>query len=105
MIIIFLVVLLLFGAKRIPEIAQGLGKGIREFKDATGDIKREMTATPPAAPHQIPQTPAAPVTAVHSEPAAPAYAPPTVHVQPTSAQMDAALAEPPPAGPTAEPRA
>ena len=35
MILIFLVVLLLFGAKRLPEIGQGLGKGIREFKRAT----------------------------------------------------------------------
>lgn len=41
-ILIFLVVLLVFGAKRIPEIARGLGKGIREFKDATTDIKREL---------------------------------------------------------------
>lgn len=43
MILIFLAVLLIFGAKRIPEIARGLGKGIREFKDATTDIKRELT--------------------------------------------------------------
>lgn len=42
LILIFLAVLLIFGAKRIPEIARGVGKGIREFKDATGDIKREL---------------------------------------------------------------
>jgi|SRR5690554_4316040 sec-independent protein translocase protein TatA len=42
LLLIFLAVLLLFGAKRIPEIARGLGKGIREFKDATRDIKREI---------------------------------------------------------------
>ena len=42
-LLILLVVLLLFGARRIPEIARGLGKGIREFKDATNDIKRELT--------------------------------------------------------------
>ncbi len=42
-LLIFLVVLLVFGAKRIPEIARGLGKGIREFKDATNDLKREIT--------------------------------------------------------------
>jgi sec-independent protein translocase protein TatA len=41
-ILIFLVVLLIFGAKRIPEIARGIGKGIREFKDATGEISREL---------------------------------------------------------------
>lgn len=42
LILIFLAVLLLFGAKRIPEIARGIGKGIREFKDATRDISREI---------------------------------------------------------------
>ena len=42
-ILVFLVILLIFGAKRIPEIARGMGRGIREFKDATNDIKRELT--------------------------------------------------------------
>ena len=36
-LLILLVVLILFGAKRIPELARGLGKGIREFKDATSE--------------------------------------------------------------------
>jgi sec-independent protein translocase protein TatA len=39
MIIIFLIVLLLFGGKKIPEIARGLGKGLREFRKARDDIK------------------------------------------------------------------
>ncbi|MFM7589402.1 MAG: twin-arginine translocase TatA/TatE family subunit [Bacteroidota bacterium] len=42
LILIFAVILLLFGAKRIPELARGLGKGIREFKDASSGIKREI---------------------------------------------------------------
>jgi sec-independent protein translocase protein TatA len=42
MILIILVILLLFGAKRIPELARGLGKGIREFKDATKDIQNDL---------------------------------------------------------------
>jgi sec-independent protein translocase protein TatA len=42
-ILIFLVILLVFGAKRIPEIARGLGKGIREFKSATTEIRNELT--------------------------------------------------------------
>jgi sec-independent protein translocase protein TatA len=42
MIVIVLVVLLFFGAKRIPDLARGLGKGIREFKDATKEIKKEV---------------------------------------------------------------
>ena len=41
-VLILLVVLLLFGAKKIPELARGLGKGIREFKDATTEIKQEI---------------------------------------------------------------
>lgn len=41
-IIIFLVVLLLFGAKRIPEFARGLGQGIKEFKKASSEIKKEI---------------------------------------------------------------
>lgn len=42
MMIIVLVILLLFGAKRIPELAKGLGRGIREFKDATREIKNDI---------------------------------------------------------------
>ena len=42
LVVIFLAVLLLFGGKKIPEVARGLGKGIREFKKAAGDIQREM---------------------------------------------------------------
>lgn len=41
-LIIMFVILLLFGAKKIPELARGLGKGIREFKDASSEIKREI---------------------------------------------------------------
>ena len=45
-LLIFLVALLLFGAKRIPEIAKGLGKGISEFKHALHDVKEELDADP-----------------------------------------------------------
>ena len=41
--IVMIVVLLLFGANKIPEIAKGLGKGMREFRKATDDIKKEIT--------------------------------------------------------------
>ncbi len=34
--------ILLFGAKKIPELARGLGKGIREFKDASKDVRSEI---------------------------------------------------------------
>ncbi len=42
MVLIFLVVLLLFGAKKLPEIGSSLGKGIREFKSSIREIEREI---------------------------------------------------------------
>lgn len=42
MALIVFVILLLFGAKKIPDLARGLGKGIREFKDATKEIKNQV---------------------------------------------------------------
>ena len=41
-LLIVLVLLIFFGAKKIPELARGLGRGIREFKDATKEIKSEI---------------------------------------------------------------
>ena len=75
-ILIFLVVLLVFGAKRIPEIARGLGKGIREFKDATNDIKSELnvnvddrrTINQPRPPAQGTTTPRQSESYVESKP-------------------------------------
>ena len=43
--IIFVIILVLFGADKIPTIAKGLGKGMRQLKDATNDIKREIHDT------------------------------------------------------------
>tara|TARA_B110000240_G_C13309303_1_gene372020 strand:- start:358 stop:639 length:282 start_codon:yes stop_codon:yes gene_type:complete len=40
--VILLIVVMVFGADKIPEIARGLGKGIRQVKDATNDIKKEI---------------------------------------------------------------
>ncbi|MCK4572952.1 MAG: twin-arginine translocase TatA/TatE family subunit [candidate division Zixibacteria bacterium] len=51
LLLVFLAILLLFGAKRLPDIAQGLGKGIREFrkamKDTTDEIKGSLDEKPP----------------------------------------------------------
>lgn len=41
-ILILLIVLIFFGAKKIPELAQGLGKGLREFRKAARDIQDEI---------------------------------------------------------------
>jgi sec-independent protein translocase protein TatA len=46
-VIIGLAVLLLFGSKKIPEMARGLGKGMREFRKAADDIKRELNQSAP----------------------------------------------------------
>lgn len=40
--VIMFAILLLFGGKKLPELARGLGKGIREFKDASEGVKREI---------------------------------------------------------------
>lgn len=85
-LVVFLLILLLFGAKRIPEMAQGMGKGIKEFKKAMKDVQAEVdisatsthspntiASAPPAnqVPHQATPT-AAPVAAEKKEtPAAP----------------------------------
>ena len=41
-VIILVIVLVLFGGKKLPELARGLGKGLREFKNASRDIKKEV---------------------------------------------------------------
>jgi len=42
LIVIVLIILLLFGAKKIPELARGIGQGINEFKKASSDIRKEI---------------------------------------------------------------
>jgi sec-independent protein translocase protein TatA len=56
-ILIVIVVLLMFGGKKIPELMRGIGKGMREFKDAKGNVKNEIEegmkekdTTPPPPP-------------------------------------------------------
>ena len=97
-ILIALALLLIFGAKRIPEIARGLGKGMREFKDATKDIQRELTVDvdnrnttyrpqPPAQAAPQPQAPPAqpPVQQASAQPAQAAPAPDAAASGPTPA--------------------
>ena len=58
--VILLVVLLFFGSKRIPDLAKGLGKGMREFKDAMSGIENEVrnAASDAPAPAKKPEAPA-----------------------------------------------
>ena len=44
-IMIFLAIVLLFGAKKLPELARGLGKGMKEFKKAQNEIEEEFKST------------------------------------------------------------
>lgn len=43
-ILIVLAVLLLFGAKKIPDVMKGMGQGIKEFKKASSDMKESLSA-------------------------------------------------------------
>jgi sec-independent protein translocase protein TatA len=71
LIVVFIGILVLFGAKKIPEFAKGLGQGIKEFKKASSDVTNELhnamnQETPPPAPPAKP--PAASETAAANPP-------------------------------------
>ena len=63
-ILILALVLILFGAKKLPELAKGLGTGIKEFKKATRDVTDElhtaMEEPPPPPPRPLPPPPPQP---------------------------------------------
>jgi len=52
LILIMVVILIFFGANKIPELARGLGKGIREFKDASSEIRNEFERAGQPNPNQ-----------------------------------------------------
>ena len=52
MLLIFAVLLMLFGAKRLPEVAAGMGKGIRHFKRSLNGLDEDLTQVAPAQPQQ-----------------------------------------------------
>lgn len=63
-LLILALILIFFGAKRIPDLAKGLGQGIKEFKKATREVTEEIhnaeTSPPPEAPKQVAQVASAP---------------------------------------------
>ncbi|RZK17194.1 MAG: twin-arginine translocase TatA/TatE family subunit [Hymenobacter sp.] len=83
LILIMVVILIFFGANKIPELARGLGKGIREFKDASSEIRNEFENAGQQRPNQYanqypPQQPP-------YDPAQPPYQQPQYgHVPPTA---------------------
>lgn len=82
-LLIFLVVLLLFGAKRLPEIGSSLGKGIREFKGSLREIENEL------------KTPEAPRKSIHAPPVSgPGAAPERPESSASRAASDEAQGEP-----------
>jgi len=59
LIIILVAVLILFGSKKIPEFARGLGQGIKEFKKASREVTDEIQNAPTETPAQPGKSPAA----------------------------------------------
>jgi sec-independent protein translocase protein TatA len=68
MMIVMVIVLVLFGAKRIPEVSASFGKGIREFKKNLNEVEQSVTSTVTDSPRStyVPLPPTAP-TATSSE--------------------------------------
>ena len=54
LMVILVIVLVLFGAKRIPEISASFGKGIREFKKNVNEVERSITEPEPRAEPRLP---------------------------------------------------
>lgn len=83
LLILVLIILLLFGAKRLPDVARGLGRSLRVFKAETKDLQADGTEAPDApaavegAAAPLPAAPDAPASAPANpaSPAAPAPAP------------------------------
>ena len=62
LLILLVVLLLIFGAKRLPEMGRSLGKGMREFKDSVTGVEESLstTAPTPAPPAELPSAPTEP---------------------------------------------
>jgi len=63
LMILLVVLLLIFGAKRLPEMGRSLGKGMREFKDSVTGVEESVSAPEPPSPAALPSA--------SSDPAAP----------------------------------
>jgi len=90
LIIIAIIALVIFGPGKLPEVAQSLGRGVREFRKAASDVN-DAASLDPAPPSPTATAPAPPVATMVAPPPNPAMAatPPA-----TSAQADAPAAMP-----------
>ena len=70
-ILILAVVLILFGAKKLPELAKGLGTGIKEFKKATREVTEEIQKESVDTAKLPPASPSQPASTVSQNPTAP----------------------------------
>jgi len=64
LMILLVVLLLIFGAKRLPEMGRSLGKGMREFKDSVTGVEEAVSTTAPttAPPSELPAAPSTPTS-------------------------------------------
>jgi sec-independent protein translocase protein TatA len=76
-VLILAVVLVLFGAKKLPELAKGLGQGIKEFKKATREVTEEMHSAMDETPAPPKRLPPAPTVSSQAEATVPQTAPPS----------------------------
>jgi sec-independent protein translocase protein TatB len=95
LILILVVALLVFGPKRLPELARSLGKGLGEFRRASNDLRQSLSMDPPP-PSQTIRPPSAPAQAGLTDPVADSALAPT---KATKADSVARAAATPPAEP------
>lgn len=85
LIVILLIVLVLFGAKKLPELARGMGQAVKEFQKAKDEFSDELNKagkTEPVAPQPNPQQAQATVPRIENTPAAPAQPDPNQTINP-----------------------
>jgi sec-independent protein translocase protein TatA len=67
LMILLVVLLLVFGANKLPEMGKSLGKGMREFKDAVTGVEESVTTPAPTPPAELPAAPSEPNATTHGQ--------------------------------------